>query len=239
MREEKNLNICLKILRRHLSTCLKLMSAAQEEEHVGTKRALRDAAAALFAENGFENVSLREITGRAGANVASVKYHFGSKESLVDAVVTELVSPVNQARLKNLDCLEREGDPSVRKLLHGFFDPLLTRLNANALSEQLFFKLMGRLVSERSYELPEILMAQFHEVAGRYVPAFQQAIRGSDSRHIFWSIHFSFGVMSNVLMHGDLLNKISKGLVEREEMERTMERAIDFCEAGFLNGSQG
>jgi hypothetical protein len=45
--------------------------------------------------------------------------------------------------------------------------------------------------------------------------------------------------MSNVLMHGDLLNKISKGLVEREEMERTMERAIDFCEAGFLNGSQG
>ena len=47
-----------------------------------TREALLDAAEELFAERGFAGVSNREIVARAGANVAAIGYHFGSKRGL-------------------------------------------------------------------------------------------------------------------------------------------------------------
>ena len=50
-----------------------------------TERRLLLAAERLFAEHGIAAVSLRAIMAAAGANVASVHYHFGSKATLVEA----------------------------------------------------------------------------------------------------------------------------------------------------------
>ena len=36
----------------------------------------------LFAEKGYEAVSIREITGAAECNLAAVNYHFGTKQNL-------------------------------------------------------------------------------------------------------------------------------------------------------------
>ncbi|MGJ8695217.1 MAG: TetR/AcrR family transcriptional regulator [Verrucomicrobiaceae bacterium] len=210
------------------------MSGAQVQDQAGTKRALIDAASSLFAEQGFDAVSLREITGRAGANVASVKYHFGSKDELIDAVVVEMVRPVNEERLRRISELEKSERPTVRALLEAFFEPMISQMISCELGEQLFCKLMGRLAGERPYEFPTPVMTQFREVAGRFVPAFGKALPGLSAEEIFWRIHFSFGVMSNTLMHGDLLAQVSGGLVKRETMEETMERVINFCEAGFM-----
>ena len=203
---------------------------ASTDTPTGTKLALIEAASALFAEKGFEVVSVREITGLAGANVASVKYHFGSREGLIDAVVASMATPVNEERLRRLDDLE---DRSVRALLTAFFEPLLSKIQSSPLSEKLFVKLMGRVVGDRPYEFPEEVMGQFREVAGRYVPAFMEACPRFSSEDVFWRIHFSFGVLSNTLTHGDLLQKISEGKVGDEDLSKTLTRVIDFCEAGF------
>jgi TetR/AcrR family transcriptional regulator len=43
----------------------------------------------LFAEKGFNGVSVREIAGFAGVNVSMISYYFGGKEGLYGAVLTE------------------------------------------------------------------------------------------------------------------------------------------------------
>jgi AcrR family transcriptional regulator len=43
---------------------------------------LLEAAVELFARRGFHGTSIRDITERAGANVAAGHYHYGSKEGL-------------------------------------------------------------------------------------------------------------------------------------------------------------
>lgn len=40
----------------------------------------------LFAEQGFEGTSVRQICEHAGANVALVSYHFGGKEKVFEAI---------------------------------------------------------------------------------------------------------------------------------------------------------
>lgn len=199
----------------------------------GTKLALLEAAAALFAEKGFEKVSVREITGRAGANVASVKYHFGSREGLIDAVVARMAGPVNAERLRRLDELEAKGEVTVRALVEAFFEPLFFQVKSSPLSEQLFVKLMGRLLGDRPHPFSHELMGQFREVARRYVEAFQQARPGLAAEEVFWRLHFSFGVVSNALAHCDLLEEFSEGQVGEDDLEVTMKRVMDFCEAGF------
>jgi AcrR family transcriptional regulator len=47
-----------------------------------TKERILDKAEALFALKGYDAVSVREITGAANCNLASVNYHFGNKQNL-------------------------------------------------------------------------------------------------------------------------------------------------------------
>src|SRR5436190_15716161 len=48
---------------------------------------LLDAALKLFAEQGIEGVSIRAVNREAGLGPASVHYHFGTKDALLDAVL--------------------------------------------------------------------------------------------------------------------------------------------------------
>ena len=55
---------------------------ANRKDGVETRKRLLAAACGVFAAKGFEDASLAEICEDAGANVAAVNYHFGSKDAL-------------------------------------------------------------------------------------------------------------------------------------------------------------
>src|SRR3954471_7344996 len=73
-----------------------------------TRRRILDAAEELFMQHGFEGASMRQLTGKAGVNLAAVNYHFGSKDALIEAVFQRRLDPMNAARLAELDRLEKE-----------------------------------------------------------------------------------------------------------------------------------
>lgn len=51
-----------------------------------TRRRLLNAAGEVFGRVGFERATVREICQAAGTNIASIKYHFGGKFQLYEAV---------------------------------------------------------------------------------------------------------------------------------------------------------
>ncbi len=61
-----------------------------EKPDVNTKDALLSAAMEVFADKGFDAATVRDICGRANANVAAVNYHFGGKDALYGAVLEEI-----------------------------------------------------------------------------------------------------------------------------------------------------
>lgn len=67
---------------------------------VGTKLALILAAGELFAENGLEGTSIRAIAEKAGANVAAINYHFGTKENLHAQVLSYAIMRLQGNRMR-------------------------------------------------------------------------------------------------------------------------------------------
>ena len=88
-----------------------------------TRERLMRAAERLFAERGIDAVSIRDITNEAGANSASIHYHFGSKAELVGAILDWRAAEVGARRAAWLDRIEAGEDPSLRDVLEAFVGP--------------------------------------------------------------------------------------------------------------------
>jgi AcrR family transcriptional regulator len=61
-----------------------------------TRSRLRELALQLFAEQGYEKTSLREIAERLGVTKAALYYYFKSKEDIVRSLVEDYVAEVDE-----------------------------------------------------------------------------------------------------------------------------------------------
>jgi AcrR family transcriptional regulator len=91
-----------------------------------TQTRLVDAALDLLARRGENGVTLREITGAAGANVAAVSYHFGSLKSLCDAAIEHALKRYLDAQLEAVGTLDPES--SIEESAAAFARPMIRAL---------------------------------------------------------------------------------------------------------------
>ena len=202
-----------------------------------TKDRILSAAEELFASEGFEKVSLRAITQEAEVNLASVNYHFGSKDALIDAVIERIITPVNRERLALLDALELKHRPEsavpLRDILLAFLTPLIVAIKKSELSEQMFFRLMGRCMSEPDYRIPESAIPQFQEVVNRFSLSLTRTLPELPPDLIVWRLYFTVGTLVQSLMHLDALHTISEGRSGTPSLDDILNRIVDYCVGGF------
>src|SRR3954453_17286967 len=87
-----------------------------------TRQRLIDATLDLLAERGESGASLRAITDSAGANVAAVSYHFGSKEALVRAAIEQSMDRLLQDQVDALRALKK---PSIEDIAQAWCRPVI------------------------------------------------------------------------------------------------------------------
>jgi len=93
-----------------------------------TRDGLQTAALELLAQRGQEGVTLREITDRAGANVAAVSYHFGSLKKLCDAAIEHALEQYLDAQMQALDSLGSTA--TLHEVAAAFAGPMVRALAA-------------------------------------------------------------------------------------------------------------
>ncbi|MEU9367119.1 TetR family transcriptional regulator [Streptomyces avermitilis] len=93
-----------------------------------TRDGLQAAALELLAQRGQEGVTLREITDRAGANVAAVSYHFGSLKALCDAAIEHALERYLDAQILALDSLGSTS--TLQEVAAAFARPMVRALAA-------------------------------------------------------------------------------------------------------------
>ena len=87
-----------------------------------TRQRLLQAATEVFAEKGYEASTIREICGKANANVALVNYHFGDKMELYSEVLTTAFRPPEGTPKPELPSDPEEG---IRKIIRAMLDKAL------------------------------------------------------------------------------------------------------------------
>ncbi len=95
----------------------------------GTRERLIEAAERLFASEGVNGVSLREIVRESGArNVTALQYHFGGRDGLLRAVLDRHHRDVEIGRHALLDAYEAEHTGDLRTLAAILVRPLAGKL---------------------------------------------------------------------------------------------------------------
>src|SRR5215470_18033497 len=70
----------------------------------------------LFAQKGFEGVSMRDIAGAAGAKLATIYHHFPDKQALYDAALGRAMAYMTEGMVSAARSEER-GERRLRSFL--------------------------------------------------------------------------------------------------------------------------
>lgn len=203
----------------------------------GTKDTILDAAEELFAHGGFANTSLRSITAKARANLASVNYHFGSKDALIEAVLARRLVPMNAERLARLDVLEGEyaaaGVP-LEALIRAFVGPALELSRDSEKGGGSFIRLLGRSYTEPLAGLQERVRSMYDPVIGRFKAAFARALPDLPGEELYWRLHFMVGTLAYCTAGTDMMRLIAASrMSDPPDAHVLLERLTSYLAAGL------
>ena len=152
-----------------------------------TRTRILDAAEHLFAERGFRGTSVRAITDHAGANLAAVGYHFGSKAELLAAVIRRVTGPIIAAQDAGLDrLLARTPDPPAAELVEAFAGPLFDKMPADAEGGARTSRLIVTIFGDPAEEMRNWTGPAEDTVRDRYLAAFGRALPGLSPQELLF-----------------------------------------------------
>lgn len=70
------------------------MDGTKQRRRGNTRQRIQDVALELFAEQGYEKTSLREIAERLDVTKAALYYHFKTKEEIIVSLFEDLTKPI-------------------------------------------------------------------------------------------------------------------------------------------------
>lgn len=202
-----------------------------------TAKKIMVAAEALFAEQGFAETTMREITGAAKVNLAAVNYHFGSKKGLISAVAEKYLSPLASHLNTALD--ERvsvAGDETIsaEELLEILMRCLLQMGKAKQFALPVFMRLLELIYMKNQDELRDAMISRYSVQFTPFIELIRKDAAIMSDEEFFWRLHFLLGSVVFTLSNFQTLVAIEMREFERvAEVERILHRMIPVLVAGL------
>jgi len=212
------------------------MRAIENKHGPDTRERILDAAEALFVEHGFEATSMRLITSRAGVNLASINYHFGSKEALIQDVFRRRLTWLNEERLRALERFEKEakGEPlKPHQIVEAFFGVSLRMAADTEHGGHTFMRLLGRTYTEPTAFVRQFLADEYAAVVPRFKQALFRSLPDVPPEEILWRFHFMLGAMSYAIAGTDALQLVAEYELDEKDPEALSRRLMPFLLGGL------
>lgn len=204
----------------------------QDTEELTSRQKLIHSAERLFAAEGFDRVSVRDIAGDAQVNSALVGYYFGSKEGLLAEVYTRHCEPLKRERMRLLAECSPGGVPaSLEGVLDAFIRPSLAA--GQNLDDRSFSRLRAILSAENSSLLEQLVASNFDDTTRAFVKALSKCLPELDRQDVFWRFHFLLGAIYYTATGPHRIKTLSKGKCDPANPEATAEQLVRFAAAGF------
>lgn len=188
----------------------------------------------LFADHGWKAVSVRAIVAAAGANLAALNYHFGSKEQLLIEIFAARALPIVEERMRGLEALERAGEaPALEAILDAFLRPALTVGSNPQLGGRTFVKLRARLATEPEDFRRKILAGAFDDSSSAFLAALGRALPQIPRADLEWRFHFMLGAMFYTMADAGRIQSLTDGRCDPSQSDEALTHIIPFLAAGF------
>lgn len=159
----------------------------QYERSAETSTRILDAAQKLFADFGYEGVSMRAVAALAKVNLASIVYYFDSKQGLFSAVLTRF-SPVLEAERERMLAIA-DANPSVEAYVSAFMEPAFRVMTDNKLGGRDFARLMWRLPHEPQLMVKEATKPYHNKIGQLFRDRIKQFCPNMSERDFSWHMH--------------------------------------------------
>ncbi|MCM6776702.1 TetR/AcrR family transcriptional regulator [Nocardia sp. CDC159] len=175
--------------------------ARRKEQSAETEQALKDAARRLFAERGYLNTKITDITTAAGRAAGSFYNHFASKEELLQALLRDFGAEGDAAAEQREHKPDFTDPEAVHYHVRAYWDfarrhwPVLRAVDQAALVNDEFAQLASRFAAEGRAEVADHLDG--FDAAGLRLPSTREG-----------SLAMMF-----LMMHA-LLQAVAEGAVE-------------------------
>lgn len=196
-----------------------------------TKTQLLDIAEKHFAIYGFAGTSLRGIIKDAKTNVASVAYHFGTKEELFQAVIERFAKPVVSHQLERLELELQSKEPELRNILLAFYEPPVRLAFSLGKKGETLSLFLGRSQTEPE-PIYSMVDKHYAECRNRFIDAFKKILPGLSEEDYHWRFEFMLSLIVCFLTR----QKQIRARYETKhdwDPDEAVARMIAFCEAGF------
>jgi len=198
----------------------------------GTVIRLLDAAEALFAENGFDGTSARDITSRAKCNVASINYYFSGKDNLYFEVCKRRLNALRDIRVASIERTMAKGAENItlQELLlefsRAFLAPLIEEKTGPNVMKLMIREMLCPKLPESMFF--EELIAPMTEVLHK---AVSQLCPGLNDQQVLLSI---FSLISQLIhsihVQGKILSRENLGSLD---IDQFVSHIVAFTAAGI------
>lgn len=170
-----------------------------------TRDRLIKAAQTLYAERGIDAVSFNEITVAAGQkNRNALQYHFGNRESLLQAIIDKHASVIYQLRREYLNLIKEQSWTASRSAAYLLVMPIADYVASNGDGDGVeYIKIVAQLAV---VNLPlagkqteqQILLARDKDFAAIMNQALSKLTATEAKRRIFLAVGFAFHSIADV-----------------------------------------
>jgi AcrR family transcriptional regulator len=202
---------------------------------VSKRDRILDVAEELFALRGFDGVTLRQIAGGAGVDVALASYHFGKKLDLFNAVFERRASALNDARREALHACQAaagEEGPGVEQIIEAFLRPLELAQETGDSGWRHYLSLVA-YINHSPYWGRRMMSKLFDDLVTEFIEALRLALPGARDEDLYWCYHNLSGALTLTLAQTGRIDNLSGGLCRSEDFRAAYDHMIPFTAAGF------
>jgi AcrR family transcriptional regulator len=192
------------------------------------REAILCAAEELFATNGFNAVSVRDIAQAAGANPGSVTYHFKTKDGLLLEIYRRHCGPMNLRRSELLAAAMRVRDLQDRleAIVRAYVVPAFSSGSDLAGGGARFTRLRAVMSAEGNEVARKIIAQTFDDTSHAFIDAIHQSLPHIPRTEIVWRGHFLLGALYYTLVTPERVSRLSRGEADGSDPGNAIEQLV-------------
>jgi len=205
----------------------------QHERRNESTTHILDSAEAVFAAKGYDRATLASVAEAAAVDTSLVRYYFGDKEKLFEAVFRRRGPILTHLRREAFERYEAEAGKSMT--LEGVIDAFVRPGLELSIRDGGWrnYDMIVAYVNSSGGDLRRLMSEVFDDTAQLMLRYMRKVLPDAADKELYWGYHFLSGGFTFSLGQTGRIDAISRGLVSSKDLDAILQRLPIVFAAGI------